>query len=79
MNHHELLLLNAKGRAASWLARLSSVAPHKSRVRIPAGANFHLWVKKSPSLCSPQGMALGGMGQGSGGFSTAGEAVVASS
>ena len=42
----------------------------------PAGS---AGVKKSPSLCSPQDMALVGMSQGSGGFSVVGEAVVASS
>ena len=37
------------------------------------------WGKKIPSLCSPQGLALSGMGQGSRVFPRPGEAVVASS
>jgi hypothetical protein len=28
-------------------------APHRSGVRIPAGKNFRLWIKKSPSLAWP--------------------------
>jgi len=36
-----------------------------------------LWGKKIPSLCSPQGLALSGMGQASGIFPRPGEAVVA--
>jgi hypothetical protein len=34
------------------------------------------WVKKIPSLCSPKGLALSGMGQGSGVFPRPGEAVL---
>ena len=61
-----------KARRLRWLARPGSVA-------LPADPEFEshqkrifrlLGEKKTPSLCSPQGLALLGMGQGSGGFST---------
>ena len=61
-----------KAGRLSWLAQPDSVA-------LPAGPEFEshqkriseCWErKKNPSLCSPQGLALSGMGQGSGGFST---------
>ena len=60
----------------NWLARLSRVAPTRSRVRILGGTNFCLVGKKIPSLCSPKGLALSGMGQSSGVFPRPGEAVL---
>ena len=58
-----------KPKDARPAGRSTPAAHHRSGVRTPRGANFHLWVKKSPSLCSPQGLALSCMGQGSGDFS----------
>ena len=56
-----------KGPAASWLARLSSVASVGKKIPFAVLATRH------------DPLALVGMGQGSGGFSAVGEAVVASS
>ena len=46
----------------------SRTAPRRSRVRILVGANFHLRVIKTSSLCSPRGMIFLGMRQSSGIF-----------
>ena len=50
-------------KVASPSGDSSRLAPCRSRVRTPAGANFNPWLKKNPSMCSPSGMALVGMGQ----------------
>ena len=61
----------AKGRAVSWLARSGSVAPQQVLSSILIRSEFPaVGVKKKPSLCSPRGLALSGMGQGSAVFST---------
>ena len=52
------------------------VTPHKVASSNPSWDEFPLVGKKSLSLCSPQGLALSGMGQGSGVFPRPGEAVL---
>ena len=50
-------------KVASPSGDSSRLAPCRSRVRTPARANFSPRLKKPPSMCSPNGMALVGMGQ----------------
>jgi len=50
-------------KVASPSGDSSRLAPCRSRVRTPARANFSPQLKKTPSMCSPNGMALVGMGQ----------------
>jgi len=54
-------------KGARLVGQGTAAAPHRSGDRTPAGADFRLWVK-TPSLCSPRGLALSGMGQGLEGF-----------
>jgi len=48
-------------KVASPSGDSSRLAPCRSRVRTPARANFSPQLKKTPSMCSPNGMALVGM------------------
>jgi len=48
-------------KVASPSGDSSRLAPCRSRVRTPARANFSPRLKKPPSMCSPNGMALVGM------------------
>ena len=66
-------------KVASSVGRGRPVAPPRPEFDSRVEQIFSLWGKKIPSLCSPQGLALSGMGQGSGVFPRPGKAVVASS
>ena len=63
-------------KIASLSGDSSRLAPRRSRVRTPDEANFPpVGLKKSLSLCLPQGMALMGMSQDSEIFSVIGEVI----
>ena len=72
------LQLRTVGRP-NWLTRLSSVAPTRSRVRIPGGTNFHLVGKKNPLAVLAERLGPLGHGPEFGGFPAAERSRVVSS